>query len=606
MKNKVIKLRERIETLIDYKKGDEVNIHNDKLKVSLKDYKLKDMINVISNITTVRNNVLCNINKNNNIYDIESSNFINSYGSPFAPYSVEYKAYMTLNDEHDKCYLYCSKCKEFEESTLNLNIFYKLKEIEEKKSEMHLTGLTCSCCGTTYNMCDVLERYINSIDDDEETYEIIDDKSISINKDIINIIFTRKTFKSDFRIKTREDEIIIDLKMGLSYYKYNRFAAPSLITKNTLPIELDLTDEEAYKISIMMEKYYNENNIKYIDYDKYKKINNSSKNKLYELFVYNMNPAFSYKETILIVYNKEDFINENQISRRSLKEFNKELFNLYKELGAIDKHDIRFILSDSNSIGKVGSINRIIKDINNKIKIYNSDNINAIIDFIESNLYKYLLKRHSETTIINQLISFNESKSFYIYDTCSLYDTCSMYDMIIDINENYELEYKKLRFKKLHDILSKDFNIMTMNKNEYVYIKEVLDTYNKDINGVEFKIIDSGEKLLDIANEMHICVNSYSSLIEDSNCIIIGMKKEDEYVGCLEITRHNRLIQAKGKHNSVLSEELRRAIVSYCCENKTRIETFDMLEDNDKFYSEVKYSFLNRHEGSILTIKRVN
>lgn len=599
MKNKVIKLRERIETLIDYKKGDEINIYNDKLKVSLKDYKLKDMINLINNMTAIRNNVLCNIDRNNNIYDIESSNFINSYSSPFHMFSAEYKAYMTLNDEHDKCYLYCSNCKEFEESTMNIDIFYTLKEIEEKKSEMNLTDLTCSCCGTTYDTYDVLKRYINSIDD-EETYEIIDEKSISINKDIINIIYTRKSFKSDFRIKTREEEIIIDLKMGLSYYKYNKHAVPSLITKNTLPSELDLTNEEAYKVSIMMEKYYNENNIKYIDYDKYKEINNSSKNKLYELFVYNMNPAFSYKETTLIVYSKENFINENQISRRSLEEFNRELFNLYKELGVIDKHDIKFLLSDSNLIGEARNINRIIKDINNKIKIYNSDNVNTIIDFIDSNIYKYLLKRHSETTIINQLISLNEYESFYIYDTCS------MYDMIVNINENYELEYKKLRFKKLHDILSKDLNIATMNKNEYIYIEEVLDTYNKEINEVEFKIIDSGEKLLNIANEMHICVNSYSSLIEDSNCIIIGMKKGDEYIGCLEITRDNRLIQAKGKHNSLLSEELRKAIVSYCYENKTRIETFDMLEDNDKFYSEVKYSFLNRHEGSILTIKRVS
>lgn len=538
-------------------------------------------------------------------YDIE----INNYRSdPFIRFKdILTRSYYTFYEiTKDKCIIYCDNCKSYHEGIMGLYINDRPDCIE-----FSLEDITCINCNHVYD-----DGSLNYLDF-KLTNERIKDVKIIKKDNLLNIEFDIEIFSKDRSINNEKREIIIDMEKGISYREDGEVITDRIN-------DLTVNDDEYKKIISLLEEYYEKNNIKHIKFNEHiskkifdkhilKKIEvdtDTNRNDMYDLVLYNINPLIDNESMkIMTAYNEDNKYFNNKETLRSIRVFNliyKEI--LEEELNISNKYELLLISSldyyhTNESIVKyldtrkeyIQNVNDKIKDINNRIKIYKNTSYHTIINFINSNLYKALLEKHDETTLINSIVKETEK------EWTQISYTCKMYDEIIKIDKNYKLKHKRLRIEKLHDILSKDLKSLMLTDNKYIYKKEVLDIYNKEINDIQFKIVESGDELLDLSNAMDSCVHSYDYYIEEESCIVVFMKQEDKYVGCLEIERiNNTLVQAKGHHNNKLSESLIDIVIQYCKMNKIRISTSDVNSSSDMFVEESMASFLYQYKGKIL------
>lgn len=529
---------------------------------------------------------------------------INNYRSdPFTRFKdILTRSYYTFYEiTKDKCIIYCDDCKSYHEGIMGLYINDRPDCIE-----FSLKDITCINCNHVYN-----EGELNYLDFKVKN-ERIKDVKITKKDNLLNIEFNIEIFSKDRNINNEKREIIIDMDKGISYREDGEVITDRIN-------DLTVNDDEYKEIISLLEEYYEKHNIKYIKFNEYisKKIEvdtthneNTDRNDIYDLVLYNINPLIDNKSMkMMTAYNKDNKYFNNKETLRSIRVFNviyKEI--LEEELNISNKYELLLISSldyynENESIVKyldtrkkyIENINEKIKDINNRIKIYKNTSYHILINFINSNLYKALLEKHDETTLINAIARETEK------EWTPISDTCHMYDEIIKMDKNYKLKHKRLRIEKLHDVLSKDLKSLRLTGNEYVYKKKVLDIYNKEINDIQFKIVESGDELLDLSNEMNICVHSYDYHIEKEDSIIVFMKQAGKYVGCLEIERRNNtLVQAKGHHNNKLSESLIDIVIQYCKMNKIRISTSDVNSSSDMFVEESMASFLYQYKRKIL------
>lgn len=534
---------------------------------------------------------------------------INNYRSdPFTRFKdILTRSYYTFYEiTKDKCIIYCDDCKSYHEGIMGLYINDRPDCIE-----FSLKDITCINCNHVYN-----EYELNYLDFKVKN-ERIKDVKITKKDNLLNIEFNIEIFSKDRNINNEKREIIIDMEKGISYREDGEVITDRIN-------DLTVNDDEYKKIISLLEEYYEKNNVKHIKFNEHiskkifdkhisKKIEvdtDTNRNDMYNLVLYNINPLIDNESMkIMTAYNEDNKYFNNKETLRSIRVFNliyKEI--LEEELNISNKYELLLISSldyyhTNESIVKyldtrkeyIQNVNDKIKDINNRIKIYKNTSYHTIINFINSNLYKALLEKHDETTLINAIVKETGK------EWTQISYTCHMYDEIIKIDKNYKLKHKRLRIEKLHDILSKDLKSLILTDNKYIYKKKVLDIYNKEIDDIQFKIVESGDELLDLSNAMDSCVHSYDYYIEEESCIVVFMKQEDKYVGCLEIERiNNTLVQAKGHHNNKLSESLIDIVIQYCKMNKIRISTSDVNSSSDMFVEESMASFLYQYKGKIL------
>lgn len=538
-------------------------------------------------------------------YDIE----INNYRSdPFTRFKdILTRSYYTFYEiTKDNCLIYCDNCKSYHEGIMGLYINDRPDCID-----FSLEDITCINCNHVYD-----DGSLNYLDF-KLINERIKDVKIIKKDNLLNIEFDIEIFNKDRSIANEKREIIIDIEKGISYREDGEVITDRIN-------DLTVNDDEYKRIISLLEEYYEKNNVKHIKFNEYvskkifdeymlKKIEvdtDTNRNDMYDLVLYNINPLIDNKSMkIMTAYNEDNKYFNNKETLRSIRVFNliyKEI--LEEELNISNKYELLLISSleyyhTNESIVKyldtrkeyIQNVKEKIKDINNRIKIYKNTSYHILINFINSNLYKALLEKHDETTLINSIVK--ETKK----DWTSISDTCKMYDEIIKIDKNYKLKHKRLRLEKIHDTVSKDLKSLRLTGNRYIYKKEVLDIYNKEINDIQFKIVESGDELLDLSNEMDLCVHSYDYYIEEESCIIVSMKQGGKYVGCLEIEKkNNTLVQAKGHYNNKLNESLIDIVIQYCKINKIRISTSDIDNSSDMFVEESMASFLYQHKGKIL------
>ena len=72
-----------------------------------------------------------------------------------------------------------------------------------------------------------------------------------------------------------------------------------------------------------------------------------------------------------------------------------------------------------------------------------------------------------------------------------------------------------------------------------------------DNDDIEFCLPKNNFILHDIGNKMNHCVGTYDTLVRNKRATIIYLKKNNEYILCLEI-RNKEIIQAKKKYNEIL------------------------------------------------------
>lgn len=304
-----------------------------------------------------------------------------------------------------------------------------------------------------------------------------------------------------------------------------------------------------------------------------------------ELYNTKLNTNITYElVNILIMYNQNPYISHNKFSALS------SLFNANNYISKIivrNVSKIRNINIEQQSFKKIGiktksekkSMSRLLysnKDMsvifvakNILRKFNNKDNKNKMLSFLiniaENNGFYYnsqvfifnnqymddLIKKHGETAFVNAIskIENNRSNNFYLYS-----DTINNYEKIKKFIPEYELPSKRLRLKDLHDKISKDATKLRQPLVNYGYDEKFLERFdNKVIDDVTFEVAKSNHKLTEIGSQMNICVGGYNNYVEAGDLFIVSMKKDNEYVGCLEIQIDSKIYQAKYKRNDLIA-----------------------------------------------------
>lgn len=135
-------------------------------------------------------------------------------------------------------------------------------------------------------------------------------------------------------------------------------------------------------------------------------------------------------------------------------------------------------------------------------------------------------------------------------------DTCNMYAKL----KKAKLISKNLfknNLSQIHDILSADINKIKY-KNIDLPNKPADKVYNKEIGNYEYTIAKDTNELIKIGQKLHICVGSYREKALNRNCLIVSVKKDKEYVGCIELSAGQKplLIQAKTFCNNLFQGSL--------------------------------------------------
>lgn len=107
--------------------------------------------------------------------------------------------------------------------------------------------------------------------------------------------------------------------------------------------------------------------------------------------------------------------------------------------------------------------------------------------------------------------------------------------------------------KDIHDILSK-ISVKIQYANKEITYNNTERQLEASINSISFVLAQDTNELIRIGSDMHICVGDYRDSALNKSCTIISMKKDNQYVGCLELNK-NSLIQAKSFANKMLCNE---------------------------------------------------
>lgn len=451
-----------------------------------------------------------------------------------------------------------------------------------------------------------------------------DDNKITISE----LSLVRRATKNGLINKTINRRVVFNIETGMTYkltdfdtirkkrinVKKDPFRCITAWTcKQPGSHGLNVTDEELYAIGHAIEEYVEDSDI--IPFDKYVEEHLSKSNfylksgttRLSLLIAYNTNPFVPYNSLMSVYKVKEESVDyrfelkpevEESIKKKKVKVtepkdykrvktvgysykkyFNPKMLrnkNIVQELvqylmqHSYNKKFINAILARSyypralhNEYGVYKSIltnESLAKDINNRQKIATAFITKGLSNFtvgyiFNSDLYNKLAEKHKETDLVNAILKDDNFDLFY--------DACSLYATIVRNIPNYIIEAKRLRIKQIHNIVSKDYRLIRDRVYRYIY-PEKFNKYNTIIDGYKFKLATESDELREIGSAMSICVGGYGNKVANLKSMIVSMKLEDEYVGCIEIdTSQNAIIQAKAKYNGYLDEDKAEALSKY-------------------------------------------
>lgn len=168
---------------------------------------------------------------------------------------------------------------------------------------------------------------------------------------------------------------------------------------------------------------------------------------------------------------------------------------------------------------------------------------------------KALIKRRGEASSYKCVFT-SELKE----DVDMLLDAASMYVSLLGNIPKIDLSGSIV---DIHDRFS-ELYFQLRNPNQTFSYSKKEKLLEDNINDISFSLPIDSYQLISVGEKMHICVGSYSSAVFLQNCIIVLMKKDNQYVGCLELnSTGKRLIQAKGFCNNALDKEEAIALSAY-------------------------------------------
>ena len=319
------------------------------------------------------------------------------------------------------------------------------------------------------------------------------------------------------------------------------------------------------KIGKAIEKAVNDEDI--IPFEKYiETIDKRAMDRMQILVGYNTNPFVPYSVLINMYLTKEDRIREiNSHNKVFSKNFNCKVLrnkNVRNELVTfltsqgyskkfinlkLNRHRSTDILEDKRVYDSILEL-KTIEDKNNKWKIiegyfYNDDSIYDIKNFYDSKIYEELKKTHKEKDIVNAAMKLKDMRY--------LNDLAHSFSRIIRQIPDYQIP-KRLRLIEIHDIVCGDARKLSDSVYEYQYSQALQERFNRTVEGYDFSLATDSLQLVEVGTEMGICVGSYGKKVANKNCIIVTMRKDDKYVGCIEIYPNGNAGQVKAIRNNSL------------------------------------------------------
>lgn len=167
-------------------------------------------------------------------------------------------------------------------------------------------------------------------------------------------------------------------------------------------------------------------------------------------------------------------------------------------------------------------------------------------------MLKKMLKVSTEISILNKI---NRIKDKYV-----IRDSIEMYNKLKTNKKEYinMIDWSG-SFTEIHDELSE---LLSKIRYENVEIKygEKDEKLKDSILGYSFDLAKDTNQLVEIGQKMGICVGGYRDYVLRKISKIIHVKRDDKYVGCIELNAEHSLVQAKAKYNNMMTGELAKAL----------------------------------------------
>lgn len=109
-----------------------------------------------------------------------------------------------------------------------------------------------------------------------------------------------------------------------------------------------------------------------------------------------------------------------------------------------------------------------------------------------------------------------------------------------------------------------------------VYYDTVILRYECKINDCEFRLVHNTGILPALGAAFNNCVATYRQRVLDHNSIIVYAINKSKYVACIEIDSKKHIVQASGKYNAPLKDEVRRMCCYWAQRNNLVIDIPDM------------------------------
>lgn len=358
-----------------------------------------------------------------------------------------------------------------------------------------------------------------------------------------------------------------------------------------------------------------------IEDDKQYKVSSNSSDTLLVLFFYNQNPYIKCKDALDIARIRRFHSYYGILGGKSFPTKAKNInrirnTNLIKDLNeiiGIKSKLERKLINDSerklSAYDYVYNLNATIKNQDNRNKFLNIEyehvtknksNSLARIKVAPNPYLSKLIEVFGETTVTNALTKdivkhnnrikneYGSNPLFFQISSVDDYnrrndvwykDTIRNYCDIVAVYPDYKLPCDRLRLKDLHDKIAKDASKIRNKEKVYTYEEKFMNMYdNKVIEDITFKVALSNHKLVEIGSQMGICVGGYWDRVEIGELFIVYMEREDEYIGCLEISKNGMLHQAKAKYNCKLNDKELELLKEYCLMTNIGIDTCDVAD----------------------------
>lgn len=456
----------------------------------------------------------------------------------------------------------------------------------------------------------------------------VDDDKMKVTAKSIRFEYYRGrlvTFKS-------EDRIIFNLKTGMTYRLGEKVNGK--LIKGDVPIKnisycdsseffnvrevtpyTDACEEDTNK---MIKQMYNiirdykmNNNI----VDGYiptfeQTYNGKERINMTELAYFNRFPMMN-PEAAMNLFCSRNMVDAFYETPKNKKKFN----NIRRKIAQNEKDTLKTLLTELDVVTSKVSKKKLLNNGVDYIYAYqqlkdvmNLDNIYKIVDIIDyvtaARLKKAIIKdkltASTITNLCNKLVKRSEEKGAYYRSVgFELKDTLYIYENINKLDETYKIDWT-MSIREMHDTISKDYNKIKQQNHEIDYTDLKAKYKNLlagEYNGLKFALAKDTYELIDVGNDMHICVGGYGYKALEHNCyIVVARTENNDAMICIEIDKDMKtLVQTKLKYNRLPSGELRQAIIDWATDNKLDFEDcYDMKKNETEYELDNQNNHRNR------------